>query len=119
MEWMMALALAVLGGTGTGILHTGNAQGGGRTIEIHAKRFQFEPSEITLQKGETVTLRLFSDDVTHSLVIKELGVSREVSKGHEQDVTVTPDKAGDFRGKCGRFCGSGHGSMSFMVHVKE
>jgi cytochrome c oxidase subunit II len=117
MQWMMALTLAVLGGTS--ILHTGNAQGTGRTIEIHAKRFTFEPAEITLEKGETVTLRLFSDDVPHSLVIKDLGVNREVAKGHEEDVTVTPDKAGDFHGKCGRFCGSGHGSMSFTVHVKE
>jgi cytochrome c oxidase subunit 2 len=117
MQWMMALMLAVLGGTG--VLHTGNPQGEGRTIEIHAKRFAFQPAEITLQKGETVTLRLFSDDVPHSLVIKDLGVNREVSKGKEEDVTVTPDKAGDFRGKCGRFCGSGHGSMALMVHVKE
>ncbi len=117
MQWMMALALALLGGTG--IAPTGSAQETGKTIEIHAKRFAFQPAEITLQKGETVTLRLFSDDVPHSLVIKDLGVNREVSKGKEEDVTVTPDKAGDFRGKCGRFCGSGHGSMSLTVHVKE
>ncbi|WP_035348212.1 cupredoxin domain-containing protein [Edaphobacter aggregans] len=117
MQWMMALTLAVLGGTG--LLHTGNAQETGRTIEIHARRFSFEPAEITLQKGETVTLKLVSEDVAHSLVIKELGVNREVSKGHDQEVTVTPDKVGDFQGKCGRFCGSGHGSMKLTVHVKE
>ncbi len=117
MQWMMALAFAVIGGIG--ILHTGAPQETGNTIEIHAKRFSFEPAEITLEKGQTVTLRLFSDDVPHSLVIKELGVNREVSKGHEEDVTVTPDKVGDFRGKCGRFCGSGHGSMALTVHVKE
>jgi cytochrome c oxidase subunit II len=117
MRWMLILAFAVMGGTG--VLHAGNPQGNGRTIEIHAKRFSFEPAEITVEKGETVTLRLFSDDVPHSLVIKDLGVNREISKGKEQDVTVTPDKVGDFRGKCGRFCGSGHGSMTFTVHVKE
>ncbi len=109
--------LAALGGTG--ILHTGNPQGSGRVIEIHAHRFEFSPSEITLKKGETVVLRLSSDDVPHSLVVKDLGINQEVSKNHPQDVTVTPDKAGDFHGKCGRFCGSGHGSMVFTVHVQE
>jgi cytochrome c oxidase subunit 2 len=114
---MTLAAFAVLGGTT--MMHVGNAQGTGQTIEIHAKRFDFSPSEITLKKGQATTLKLISDDVTHSLVVKELGINREVSKGHPEEVTVTPDKAGDFHGKCGHFCGSGHGSMTFTVHVQE
>lgn len=90
-----------------------------RTIEIHAHRFSFVPSEITLKPGETVKLRLISDDVPHSLLVPGLKINQEVSKGHPAEVTVTPSSAGDFPGKCGRFCGSGHGSMIFMVHVKE
>ena len=112
------IAFAIVGGTG--ILQTGNAQAASaNTIEIHAHRFNFSPAEITLKKGETVTLKLYSDDVPHSLVIRDLGVNQEVSKGHPGEVTVTPEKTGDFHGKCGRFCGSGHGSMSFTVHVQE
>jgi cytochrome c oxidase subunit 2 len=94
------------------------AQEPARTIEIHAKRYNFTPSEITLKPGETVTLHLVSEDVAHSLLIPELKVNQEVSKGHPVDVKVTPNSTGDFRGKCGRFCGSGHGSMTFTVHVK-
>jgi len=94
------------------------AQEAGQTIEVHAKRFSFEPAEITVKKGETVKLHLVSDDVPHSLLIKDLGVNQQVSKGHPADVTFTADKVGDFQGKCGRFCGSGHGSMIFTVHVK-
>lgn len=90
-----------------------------RTIEIHVKRFAFTPSEITLKPGETVTLHLISDDVAHSLLIPGLKINQEVTKGHPVDVKVTPNSTGDFRGKCGRFCGSGHGSMTFVVHVKE
>lgn len=104
--------------TGTGSLIAA-AQESTRTIEIHAKRFSFEPSEITLKPGETVTLHLISDDVTHSLQIPELKINQEVSKGKPVDVKVTPAGVGDFRGKCGHFCGSGHGSMKFTVHVKE
>ncbi len=95
------------------------AQEPARTIEIHAKRYAFTPSEITLKPGETATLHLISDDVAHSLMIPELKVNQEVTKGHPVDIKVTPKSTGDFRGKCGRFCGSGHGSMTFTVHVKE
>jgi len=113
---LTALAAAI---GGTGILHTGAAQSTGRVIEIRAHRFNFTPGDITLKKGETVTLRLYSEDVPHSLVIKELGVNKEVTKNHPEDVTITPDKTGNFRGKCGRFCGSGHGSMALTVHVQD
>ncbi len=93
------------------------AQDATRTIEIHAKRFAFSPAEITVRKGETVKLVLTSDDVTHSLVIPDLNVKEIMKKGQTTGVTITPTKAGDFKGKCGHFCGSGHGSMVFTVHV--
>jgi len=98
---------------------TARAQESDSTIEVHAKRFAFVPAEITLKRGETATLKLFSDDVPHSLVVPGLRINQEVSKGHPVEVTVTPGSTGDFRGECGRFCGSGHGSMLFVVHVKE
>jgi len=95
------------------------AQQPARSIEIHARRFQFEPSEITLKKGEPVTLRLISDDVPHSLVVRDLKINQEIKKDHPAEITVTPESAGDYRGQCGRFCGSGHGKMKFTIHVTE
>jgi cytochrome c oxidase subunit 2 len=88
-----------------------------RVIEIHAKRFAFEPAEITVKKGETVKLSLISDDVPHSLLISEVGVNAAMTKGHATQVEITPQKTGDFTGRCGKFCGSGHGSMHFVLHV--
>lgn len=101
------------------LLVLNSAHGTDRSIEIHAHRFSFVPSEITITKGETVTLDLTSDDVPHSLVIKGLGVNQSITKGHVTHVTLSPTTAGDFHGQCGRFCGSGHGSMVFTVHVKD
>src|SRR5438132_1608757 len=43
-------------------------------IEISASRFSFEPHEITVKKGEPVILSVHSNDVTHGLVIEELGI---------------------------------------------
>lgn len=110
--WILAVALAV----STTVAH---AQEATRTIEIHAKRFSFQPSEITIKKGEPVKLLLTSDDVSHSLLIEGLHVNGTMTKGHVTEVLLTPDTAGDFHGKCGRFCGSGHGSMTFTVHVTD
>jgi cytochrome c oxidase subunit 2 len=90
-----------------------------RTIEVHAQRFAFVPAEITVKKGETIILELISDDVPHSLLIKGLGINQAISKGHSTEVTFTPANTGDFHGQCGRFCGSGHGSMLFTVHVNQ
>ncbi|MCL2659150.1 MAG: cupredoxin domain-containing protein [Acidobacteriaceae bacterium] len=94
-------------------------QGLRQTIEIHARRFAFEPSEITLRKGHPATLRLISDDVTHSLVVRGLHINQEVSKGHPVEITITPANTGDFKGECGHFCGSGHASMQITIHVTE
>ena len=90
-----------------------------RHIEIHARRFSFVPAEITVEKGEPVTLDLVSDDVPHSLLIDALHLNGTMTKGRINEVTITPQAVGDFKGRCGRFCGSGHGSMLFVVHVVE
>jgi len=110
---ILLFVLLVAGG------NAASAQDAGQKIEIHAKRFNFEPAEITIKKGETVTLELTSEDVPHSLVIKDLNVNAPITKGHVTDVKVTPTNAGTFAGRCGRFCGSGHGSMKFVVHVTD
>jgi cytochrome c oxidase subunit 2 len=52
-------------------------------------------------------------------LIKDLGINQAMTKGNTSDVTFTANKVGDFHGQCGRFCGSGHGSMVFTVHVTE
>jgi cytochrome c oxidase subunit II len=99
--------------------HSPSARGQEPTIEIHAKRFQFTPAEITVKKGQTVTLSLISDDVPHSLKIDDVGINAAIVKGHPTLVKITPEKAGDFNGRCGRFCGNGHGKMTFVLHVAE
>jgi len=90
-----------------------------KRISITASRFSFAPNEITVKKGEEITLVVQSTDVTHGLVIKDLGVRTEVKKGQSASVTFTPNTAGTFEGKCAHFCGSGHGSMKLIVHVVE
>jgi cytochrome c oxidase subunit II len=90
-----------------------------RRINIVEKRFGYEPSEITLKKGEPVILTLNSEDVTHGLAIEQFGIKTEVKKGQTEEVALTPSETGTFVGKCSHFCGRGHGSMSLIVNVVE
>ncbi len=90
-----------------------------RHIQVVASRFSFEPSEITVKKGEPVTITFRSKDVTHGLVIEDLRIHREIKKGRPQDLTLVPGTTGTFEGRCAHFCGKGHASMVFTVHVVE
>lgn len=88
-------------------------------VEVVAKRFAFEPAEITVHKGQPVTLEISTEDVAHGIVINELGIRTEVAKGKTSEVSFTPEQTGTFVGKCAHFCGAGHGSMTLTIHVTE
>lgn len=88
-------------------------------IDIVASRFSYSPAEITLKRGQPVTLVFNSTDVTHGLKISELGITAEIGKGKDTEITMTPSRSGQFTGKCAHFCGKGHGSMTLLVHVVD
>ena len=90
-----------------------------QTISITAQRFSFTPNEITLKKGQPVTLVIETKDVTHGLLIEGLGVRTDIKKGQASEVRFTPETAGTFEAKCAHFCGKGHGSMKMTVQVLE
>jgi cytochrome c oxidase subunit II len=91
-----------------------------RRIEISASRFKYTPSEITLKKGEPVVLVLRSTDVTHGLKVADFNVqTKDVKKGQDTEIAITPTVAGHFIGKCAHFCGKGHGSMILQINVIE
>jgi cytochrome c oxidase subunit 2 len=90
-----------------------------QVIEIHSKKFSYEPAEITLHKGVIYKLHVTSDDVPHSLRIKDLHLNAEMKAGEFNDVLFTPDQIGDFKADCGLYCGPGHKTMSMTVHVVQ
>jgi cytochrome c oxidase subunit 2 len=95
------------------------AQGEPRRIEVTAKRFGYDPGEITLKKGQPVVLVIKSADVDHGLRFRELNLDAKISKGKSAELDFTPEKTGDFVGHCSVFCGAGHGSMTLTLHVVE
>ncbi len=102
-----------------GIAALGGADEAPRTVDITAKRFEFVPNTITLKKGETVTLRVTSEDVIHGLFLRDLKLDTDIEPGKTQELTVTPQKAGKFTAICHHFCGAQHGNMKLTVVVED
>ena len=90
-----------------------------RVIVITAKRFEFSPNEIILKQGETVKLQVKSEDVTHGLFLRPLGIDKDSPAGETAEVTVTPQEVGRYRAICDHFCGAGHGAMKMTIVVEE
>jgi len=88
-----------------------------RVIRIVAKKFEFNPSEITLKKGEPVVLELTSEDVTMGFAASDLNVDVEIPPGKVTVVRLVPDKEGTFGFHCDVFCGDGHEDMGGRIVV--
>lgn len=89
-----------------------------REISITAKRFEFTPNQITLKRGEPVTLRVSALDRDHGFYQKELKIDLDLSPEHDSVVTITPETVGRFVVICDNFCGSGHGNMKMVINVE-
>jgi len=87
-------------------------------VQITAKRFAFSPDKITLKRGQTVKLRIHSEDVTHGFFLRPLKIDEEIPAGQSVDVTVTPQVAGTFLTICDHFCGANHGNMAMTIVVE-
>jgi heme/copper-type cytochrome/quinol oxidase subunit 2 len=121
------VALVALGGL-IGLLagsHTASPQT--RRFVVHARQYAYDPPVIRVNRGDTVRLRLVSDDVVHGFYLE----------GHDLDVDILPlepkvlrrwpsrpdeveevdevvfvaDKEGKFRYRCSHTCGFLHPFM--------
>ncbi len=112
---LLLAALGLTGGPSPRAVHA--AEHEQKTIQISARRFSYDPAEVTLKKGEPVTLIVRSTDVAHGLRARDLGLDLNVGKGKTAQATITPEKTGDFVAHCSTFCGAGHGAMTVTFHV--
>jgi len=102
-------------------MHTGSSRDQADevpVVEITARRFAFTPGKITLKKGQTVKLRLHSEDVTHGFFLRALKLDELIPAGQTTEVTITPQAAGTFTTICDHFCGANHGNMNMTIVVE-
>jgi len=76
-----------------------------------------DANEIYLPLGEPVTFRLTSDDVIHSFWVPSISGKMDMIPGRVNELTVTANELGRFRGQCAEFCGLSHPLMAFEVVV--
>lgn len=71
------------------------------TIEVEGGSFYYNPNELRVKAGETVTIKFNSVDMMHDLVIDELNVRTPiVQAGNSSLVTFTPAEPGEYDFYC-------------------
>lgn len=88
-----------------------------RVINLIAKRFEYSPNRISVQKGELLTIRMESLDVTHGFYLDGYGVKIKARPGLIGKVTFVADKTGRFSFRCSETCGEFHPYMIGFMDV--
>ena len=88
-------------------------------VKMTAKKYAFDPSTITVERGRTVRIEATAVDHDHGIEIEEFKVKARLDKGKPTVVEFTPDRAGEFTMKCSVFCGLGHRGMKGKLVVVE
>lgn len=93
-----------------------------RVVNIVAERFSFTPSEIRVEQGTLLEIRLTSDDTSHGFKLTAPdGVDVEIPKRGRGDVRIRfrAETPGRYAFECSRLCGAGHSFMRGSIRVDE
>lgn len=92
------------------------ARGEEHFFEIRAKRFEYTPNVIRVNRGDQVRIRLLSQDVTHGMYIDGYGLNVTAYPGEDGSLAFTADRTGRFIFRCSVTCGEFHPYM--IGHLK-
>lgn len=87
-------------------------------IQVTAKKFEFTPSVITVEKGERVKLTITALDREHGFALPAFGIQERLPKGVPTVIEFDANKTGVFPFHCSVFCGLGHHRMKGTLVVK-
>jgi cytochrome c oxidase subunit 2 len=76
-------------------------------------------NELHLPVGVPVHIYLKTNDVIHSFWVPSLAGKQDLIPGRVNDITITPEKVGTYRGQCAEFCGAQHAHMALTVDVES
>ena len=99
-------------------------------LEVHVRGWQWwwefrypqlevvTANEVHLPAGRRIVLKLDGPDVIHSFWIPHLGGKRDAIPGRLNQITLTPDRPGEYWGQCAEFCGASHANMGMRAIVQ-
>ena len=101
---VLALPLAGCGGDdddgGSSASQEEQSPPSGPTVDLTAKDFKFDPTELTTEADREVTIVLTNeDDAEHNITIEDLDVNQDAEGGETGQATITPD-AGSYDFHC-------------------
>ena len=94
------------------------AVAGAGTIQVTAKKYEFNPSVITVKQGQHVKLVITATDRDHGFKLAAYNIEERLKKGVATPIEFTADKAGTFPFECSVVCGLGHGHMKGKLVVE-
>jgi cytochrome c oxidase subunit II len=106
-----------------------------KVIEVSAKKYEFNPTEIRVKAGTKVELKVHSVDETHGvklsvypegakakgtpgLLFDQPGENGKVEKGTDQVLDFVANEPGTYDFVCAKFCGFGHDRMKGKLIVE-
>ncbi|MHC4181434.1 MAG: cupredoxin domain-containing protein [Planctomycetota bacterium] len=125
--WLVLVALVAAGGgvglaAGSGSIETRTHQ-----LTVRARQYAYDPAVIRVNRGDTLRLRLISDDVVHGFYLEghdldatifplepKLELRRPSRPGEVEqveEVVLVADREGKFRYRCSHTCGFMHPFM--------
>src|ERR687888_1870919 len=88
------------------------------TLEMTARKFDFEPAEVHVKQGQVVELRIVATDRKHGFELKQFGIRTELLEGQPVTVRLLANERGQFGFRCDILCGLGHLGMKGRLIVE-
>jgi heme/copper-type cytochrome/quinol oxidase subunit 2 len=84
-----------------------------------AKDSGFDPSIITVKKGEKVRLIITATDCEHEFRLDAFDILQALKKGDPEIIEFNAGKPGTFAFKSSAYCGKRHGKMNGKLIVED
>ena len=82
-----------------------------RHLDLTAHTWEFQPGTVTVNKGDTVVIKLQSEDVVHGLYLDGYDISTQAEPGQPGELRFVADRDGAFHFRCAVPCGNLHPFM--------
>ena len=86
-------------------------------VYMTAQVFAFQPNQIEVPVGSTVTFYVTALDVQHGFKLQDTNVNMMVLPGQVAKLTTTFERVGEYPYICNEYCGSGHAAMFGSLRV--
>jgi len=119
--WLALLAVALLAALAVALgnrLPATSDQPQTKSFVVEASRFAYSPERIRVNKGDRVTIRLVTRDVSHGLYLDGYDLETFAHPDQVGELEFVADKPGVHRFRCALTCGPLHPFMIGQLSVE-